>query len=80
MNFQARLRSLIGRHTRGADKPVYILVHRDDWGVLADLVFEDHERLKKLGVVKMTFNGIPFAQSELAEFGQPLVVMGEPKE
>ena len=71
------MRKLIGRHTRGSDKPRYILMVKDDWRYLRDKHSEEYD-LWEPRFGGPTFNGIKIVISDLAEKGSPLVVMAEP--
>ena len=79
MSLIEQMRMVEGRHTRGAEKPLYFLLHPADYQEAKDIIQAERERLKappNLGYELLTFNGIPIVEFMQAEGGKPLVVMG----
>lgn len=80
-SLQLKMRKVEGYHTRGANRPKFYLVHRDDYAYLTDLLAAELEwKRRNFGIEVMTFAGIVVVESELAKKGEPLVVMGLPGE
>jgi hypothetical protein len=73
-SLEERMERLRGRHTRGADGPVYFLLHKEDLAYLLDRHAEDMERGKKMYWCH-TFHGIQMIESPLASKGIPLAVV-----